>query len=47
MLRAINEALSAHANKRPPPPTPKLKPDVDLDVDNELDDYRYELDDER
>ena len=47
MLRAINQALSEHADKRPSPPTPKPKPDIDLDVDNDLDDNRYDIDDTR
>ncbi|MPD04653.1 hypothetical protein E2C01_100351 [Portunus trituberculatus] len=47
MLRAINHALSQHANKRPSPPTPEPKPDIDLDVDNDLDDNRYDVDDTR
>ena len=48
MLRAINQALGAHAEKRPSPPTPERKPDIDLDIDNnDLDDYRYDIDDRR
>lgn len=48
MLRAINKALSTHSAKRPTTTTTFApKPDIDLDVDNELDDYRYEVDDER
>uniref|UniRef100_A0A0P4WCZ4 chitinase n=2 Tax=Scylla olivacea TaxID=85551 RepID=A0A0P4WCZ4_SCYOL len=47
MLRAINQALSQHADTRPPPPTSEPKPDIDLDVDNDLDDNRYDIDDTR
>lgn len=47
MLRAINQALSTHVNKRPTTTTFRPKPDIDLDVDNELDDYRYDVDDKR
>nr|AKP18004.1 chitinase 6 [Eriocheir sinensis] len=47
MLRAINQALSAHVDKRPTDTTTStIDPtkDIDLDVDNDLDDYRYDVD---
>lgn len=47
MLRAINQALSTHVDKRPADATIGPKPDIDLDVDNELDDYRYDVDERK